>query len=635
MNKQIYYIFLVLIILNHYFFYGQSYTYNDALYSYGNKANSDFDFNPDNLENFDTDYNSLIRYFQKIDINYIEKGEVSFFDFDLNPIDIDINSVEFLVKSSDSTILLKEAVSPESAQNLFILNEELYINTYGGDDFLTAKINNFKKLKFSTETMRYSKEYFQFWDWKSLGYPPLKRLQYPLDFYDKNKKPIDYDTINSPYFNPDFHLLLDKNTKSHLTFGNHLELLKNGYSYQKKLELIKTAKSSILISVMSYYNDESSTKMTEELIKKSKEGIKIYLIVEKVWTKLMMKKAMRKFKESDIVIIYADDLINVEKNQTSLFHNKIFIFDDKTAIVGGQNIIESDNISSGYNHQSHDTDLLIEGPAVTDIANSFITLLERYNYEKKSNKKQIEYIKNYQDQIQDRLKLENDQKLRGQENYKEKLKNKETRLDGVCRFVIQGHQTDRFAVSKAFLFYFKHAQHSIDLTSGSMKIDMDDKVEISNYEGRSKKIWNQLFKSAADGVQINLIHNGIDGGNGEFTNFIKRKVLTDSDNAFIAKNFPSFAEKFDLKAAKRNYPVLYYLQEYENFNVWMFFQYMHSKTFLIDRFVVSVSSFNLDNWSSYKSQESALICQDKGLAKYFEYHYTLDKVNSTPVLLKK
>lgn len=72
----------------------------------------------------------------------------------------------------------------------------------------------------------------------------------------------------------------------------------------------------------------------------------------------------------------------------------------------------------------------------------------------------------------------------------------------------------------------------------------------------------------------------------------------------------------------------------ENINTWMYIQYMHSKTFMIDRFVVSVGSFNLDNWSADKSQEVVLICQDKELAKEFEYYFTLDRINSRPLLIK-
>ncbi len=637
MAKRLQLLFLIIITSNYHLLYGQSDSYasNSISFNKNIDTNLNFDINPDNLNNFDTDYNSLIQYYQSIDLNYIKKGEVSFFDLDLKPIDIDINSVEFLVNSRDSIILLNKAVSPESAQNLFILDEQEYISTYGGSDFLTAKTNSYKELKFSLSKLKYSKKYFQFFDWKSLNHPPLKTMQNPLNFYDKSRVAIDYDTINSLYFNPDFHTLLDKNTGSNLTFGNHLELLRNGYSYQKKIELIKKAKSSILISVMSYTNDESSTKMTEELIKKSKEGVIVYLLVEKIWTKLMMKKAMRRFKNSGVVLIYANDLMNFEDHKTALFHNKIWIFDSKTAIIGGQNINDSDNISSGFNHQSHDTDLLVEGPVVSDISNSMIGLLNNYNYKNKSNQQQIKFIEGYQQQIQYRLKSEKEDKLRGQEYYKEVLSNKDSRLRGVCRFIIQGPKTDRFAVSKAYLFYLKHAQNSIDLTTGKISVDIDNKVEISNFEGWSKQIWNQLFKSASEGVRINLIHNGIDGGNGELTNYLRRKVLKEYDNIFFKENIPPLAERLDLFAAKKNYPILSYINDKDNIDVWLYFQYMHSKTFMIDRFVVSIGSYNLDNWSSDKSQESTLICQDKYLAKEFEYYYILDMVNSTPIQNKK
>ena len=83
---------------------------------------------------------------------------------------------------------------------------------------------------------------------------------------------------------------------------------------------------------------------------------------------------------------------------------------------------------------------------------------------------------------------------------------------------------------------------------------------------------------------------------------------------------------------QKKYPTLKYLQQKENINTWMYFQYMDSKTFMIDWFVVSVGSYNLENWSSDRSQEAVLICQDKKLAKELEYQFILNKVNSTPVL---
>ena len=637
MNRKLQLILFVLLILNGTINYSQKgdFAYNDVkLESINYSTRSSFSLNPNNIDFLEIDYKTLIRYYNNFDTNYIENGEISLTGLYNKSLNIDINSLTFKLKAKDSTIKLNLPLCPESTQKLFVLNERKYLNKFGGIDFLDAKINSYKRLKFSEINQCYSKEYYQLWDWKSLNHPPVRDLKYSLEFYDKKRTKIDYDTINSPFFNADFHKLVDNNSNSYLTFENKLELLKNGNSYQKKLELIKNAKSSILISVMSYYKDSSSLKMTHELIKKANEGVNVYLIVEEVWTKLWMKKGMKPFNKSKVVLIYADDLINIEKHQTALFHNKIWIFDERTAIIGGQNIIDSDNISSGYNHQSHDTDLLIEGAAVTDIANSYIGLLEHYGFEKKSDAQQIEFIKTFQNQISKRYNSESKNMLRGQDIYKEKLENKNTRLNGVCRFVIQGPQTDRFAVSKAYTSYFKQAQNSIDITSGKIKIDIENEREINRYEGWSERMWNQIFSSAENGVNVNIIYNGIDGGSGELSNHLKRKALTNYNNKFIKKYYPRIAQNLDVKAANRNYPVLNYLQKKENINTWMYFQYMHSKTFMIDRFVVSVGSFNLDNWSADKSQEAVLICQDKDLAKEFEYYFTLDRVNSTPMLTK-
>jgi len=591
------------------------------------------EFNPDHLNNFEIDYHVLSQYYDNLGVNYIKKGEVSFTDLYHKPVEIDISSVKFNVEARDSTISLNLALSPESLQKLFVLDEKLYVNTYGGKDFMSAKKNSYDRLLFSDEKQCFSKKYYQLWDWKSLNHPPLRELKYPLSFYDQKKTPIDYDEISSPFFSEEFHIHLDNITSSHLTFGNQLSLLENGDSYQKKLELIKKAQSSIFISVMSYYRDSSTKKMTEELIKKSNNGVKVFIIVEEVWTKLLMKKALRKMPKNGIVVIYADDLLKIDPMEKGLFHNKIWIFDGETAIIGGQNIIESENISTGYNHQSRDTDLLVRGPATTDIAKAYLDLLYHYSYKKKADKQFVEFIKTYQEGINERLKQEKAQKLRGQEYYKEKLTDKSTRLNGLCRFVIQGPQNDKHLVSKAFVSYFKEAQNSIDLTTGKIKFDLSGANSYADNGDWYQKIWNEIFKGANRGIEVNLISNGVDGGYGELGNYLKRQILKHPKNRFISNFYPGITSKLDIKAAKRSLPYLYALQNKEHINSWMFFQYMHSKTFMIDRIVVSVGSFNLDNWSSDKSHESVLICQDKELSKQYEYRYTLNKVNSTPVLV--
>lgn len=594
--------------------------------------------NPGKESGFEVDYNRIKEYYAGLDQNYIIPADpetISFKDPNQVELNLSLEELKFMVNEGDSAIIVNKSLCPESVQDLFYLNEEAYIKYYKAGDFLSAKKNSYQQTGFSVKKQKYFKDYYQFWDWKSLNHPPIKELSKPLAFYDTSRVEIDYDTINSPFFSDQFQKYIDRATGTHLTFGNKLRLLENGESYEKKIELIRNAKSSIFAAVMSYYKDSSSLRMSEELIRKAASGVHVVLLVEKVWTKIMMKKGLRDFPKNNITVLYADDLMKYDERERALFHNKFWVFDDDIAILGGQNILDSENISTGFNHQSRDTDLLVQGPAVTDISSSFFSLLDRFDYKKKCSADQITYLEAYKKSIEKRLGQEVKEGVRGQQNYAEKLNNVNTRMKGVCRYIIQGPQTDKNLISKVYLHYLKQVEHTVDMNTGKINFDLNNQMNRTYSQGWHEEVWEQIFKLAENGRKINLISNGKDGGYGELSNHMKRKALLENDNKFYRSAFPTFAERLDKKAAKRNFPYLEYLQGLENFDVWFYFQYMHSKTIFLDRIVVSVSSYNLDSWSADKSHESALICLDKELAKQYEYNYVRDLCNSTPVPKKQ
>ncbi|MFD1316262.1 phospholipase D-like domain-containing protein [Namhaeicola litoreus] len=594
-------------------------------------------FGSEAVSSFKTNIENIDLYFNSEYIPYLNKSPLSsleFFNINYEKVDLLPNDLTFLINNEDSTIVSELFLAPESIQNLYTLNEVAYIENFKGEDFLEAKKNAFQRQLYSLKSYKFSKDYYQFFDWKSLNHPPVKQLRESLKFYDKKRTLIDYDTISSEFFSQNFHQLVDQLSGTNLTFGNELELLENGYSFDKKLELVRNAKKSILIAVMSFYKDSSAMVMANELIKKSKEGVHIVLVVEKVWTKLMMKKGLKEFPKNNITVIYADDLLKYDNHKRALFHNKIWVFDEETAIVGGQNILNSDNISTGFNHQSRDSDLLVRGPAVTDISKSVIEILEKYNYQKKCTEDQIRYIKDFQKSLSSRLDAEVLDKKRGTAIYQEKLENPDSRMMGVCRYIIQGPQNDKNLIAKVYLQYLNQVKYKIDLNTGKVNFNLKDKNAYSFFEGWEQQLWNKLFELGENGKEINLISNGIDGGYGELSSHMKRQSFVKNDKWLFGKAYPVVAEKLDRKAAHRNYPFLRAAQQKKNIDVWFYFQYMHSKSFMLDRFVVSVGSFNLDKWSADKSHESVLICQDKELAKQYEYNYVLDLVNSTPVPVK-
>lgn len=633
--------FLVFILIwtctSHMYSQKDLYTYKSGVSEKEKPRTSSSLFGSPAVSSFTTDIENINLYFESENIPFLHQtpsSELEFFNLNYERVMIEPSELKFVINNSDSTIVSERFLAPESIQNLYTLDEIIYINTFDGTDFLDAKKKAFEKQYFSLKTYRYSKDYYQFYDWKSLNHPPVKELKKDLKFYDNKRSAIDYDTIQSEYFSENFHHIVDRLSGTHLTFGNKLKLLENGHAFDKKLELVKNAKKSIFIAVMSYYKDSSAMVMAKELIKKSKEGVHVVLLVEKVWTKLMMKKGLRDFPKNNITVIYADDFLKYDRQDRALFHNKIWIFDEEIAIVGGQNILNSDNISTGFNHQSRDSDLLVEGPAVTDISQSIIEIFERYNYQLKCSEEQIRYIEQFQKNMQNRLSHEYEEKQRGSEIYQEKLENPSTRMAGVCRYIIQGPQNDKNLISKVYLQYLNQVKYKIDLNTGKVNFNINNRDEYSYFEGWEQQLWNKLFDLAEEGKDINLISNGIDGGYGELSNHMKRQSFVKNKKWLFGKAYPFIAKKLDRKAAHRNYPFLRSVQEKDNFDVWFYFQYMHSKSFMIDRFIVSVGSFNLDKWSADKSHESVLICQDKDLSRQYEYNYVLDLVNSTPVPVK-
>jgi phosphatidylserine/phosphatidylglycerophosphate/cardiolipin synthase-like enzyme len=63
----------------------------------------------------------------------------------------------------------------------------------------------------------------------------------------------------------------------------------------------------------------------------------------------------------------------------------------------------------------------------------------------------------------------------------------------------------------------------------------------------------------------------------------------------------------------------------------MYFQHLHTKTWLFDRQVSVVGSWNLDENSADLNYENAVVCLDDGLRDALERDFTRALVNSIPV----
>jgi len=336
--------------------------------------------------------------------------------------------------------------------------------------------------------------------------------------------------------------------------------------------------------------------------------------------------------DGGVDVVLANDLLKKDEEQ-ALFHNKFMIIDNKIVIMGGSNIMSSDNISTGTNHMNRDNDVFIEGPIATDATLSFATLWKKYAKGKNHSIDEISSLANNQ------KNLERDMGLRGPSLYAEKLNSKVERSHGVCRFMNQSPDSDKNKLSKVFIAHIDNAKERMAMTNGNaFYFDLPEHKDKERARDTwNKKLYRSLFASVERGVKLDIIGNGIDGGYGEASNTLKRIYLR---NRFRVNPLPraisSFLADFmDKAAAKNNQPYLEELAKKDNIRAWTHFQYMHSKKMQFDRIVTVVSSYNLDEWSADKSHESAVICMDDRLNREMERSILQDIVNSQPAAITK
>lgn len=588
---------------------------------------------------FKVPYNVLVDYY-----NYSGQGAISentlsnpLLDFDMGLIfDMAKKDVEFYIDLKRKKAYPSRLINPESISELFILQPQAYTELFGGGDFLEAKRLSYKKKEFKKSKLSYERDLVHLEDWRSLNHPPVRELGDDLTVWDKEYTPVNFQEVSSTYYSEEFQNKIDDISHTELTFGNKVHLLSNGDSYQRKMEEIKGAKKSVLMAVMSFFCDPSSRELENVLIKKVAEGVDVKLMVEKVWTKLAMKKCMNRMIKGGVDVVFANDLLK-KGEESALFHNKFMIIDNSKVIMGGSNIVESDNISTGYNHMNRDNDVYVEGPIATEAILSYVMLWKKYmnknNEMNQERRPSIKDISVYETIALEQKAQEEAQGLRGKNRYGSILRDKQARNEGVCRFLTQNPDTDKHKLSKVFIEYMKNAQERINLTTGSIYFDLPEHKE----KERARDTWNKrLFRSifAANerGVKLDIIGNGIDGGYGEVSNMINRIKLRNRYNFKpIHKTIYAILTGWlDKGAAKKNQPYLEFIQKRPNARAWSNFQYMHAKMMQFDRLVNIVSSYNLEEWSADKSHETAIICMDKNLSQEMDRSFLRDFVNSVP-----
>lgn len=364
-----------------------------------------------------------------------------------------------------------------------------------------------------------------------------------------------------PYLRPKFQRELDHKTYSRLTAGNDVSLLPNAHSASVKLGLIKSAKKSIYIATFQIVCDDGGKLFAKGLVKAMKRGVDVrFLVTGGPWTWAFSgtcTESMR-LKGVNVGTMPYSYITNYGVVQ---LHDKIFIVDNKTAIVGGQNIGSWYSKQDEGNVRFRDTDAVVSGPVVLDILTRFASL---WRSAEPNDPVPIKKIIRPQTQ-----------------QYAEWLNQKP--LKGLCRFISQTPSKEEFWVFEGYKLYAQRAKRRAIFHSLSLNAYGSPEQE---------NLWN-AFNSISENPngEVFLITNG--------PGFIRSRPEGSPEWVgrimgyyFLSSVYDSL---YDTKIQAFVYP-----------------SWLHSKVYFFDNLAVGIGSFNFDETGLIWT-ESTMICLDDNL----------------------
>lgn len=162
-----------------------------------------------------------------------------------------------------------------------------------------------------------------------------------------------------------------RHTGSGFTGGNSIELLVDGTKiYSTMLKDIEAAQDYIVLQVYIFRTDEIGKTFAEALSRKAREGVKVYLLYEKVLIK-MSQAVLSEMEESGVNLGLFKPFRRNKWHLNFRNHRKILVVDGKSGYFGGLNI--GDDYVGKYPHIGpwRDTNVRICGPALVHAQRAF------------------------------------------------------------------------------------------------------------------------------------------------------------------------------------------------------------------------------------------------------------------------
>ncbi len=163
--------------------------------------------------------------------------------------------------------------------------------------------------------------------------------------------------------------------------GNSLRIFNNGSEvFHDMLREISLAKNYILLESYIFRNDRVGKIFKKFLIKKAKEGVKVYVIFDGIGNLLVPHDFWLRLKRGGVRVFEYGPIRTffdyLDSRKWVRDHRKTLVIDDRVAYLGGI------NIGHEYEKRWRDTHLKIEGAAATNIKKIFIDFWNNYKKHK-------------------------------------------------------------------------------------------------------------------------------------------------------------------------------------------------------------------------------------------------------------
>ncbi len=191
---------------------------------------------------------------------------------------------------------------------------------------------------------------------------------------DRHREPIQLEIPDDRPFRSDTEKILCSTGIPRARPSNRLTMLTSGeQAYGELVKLIEGAKESLDFATFILGNDAVGKDIVERLARRAKEGIKVRLLLDALgsfWTVRSFTNPLRK-AGGEVGVFLPMVPLRRKWSANLRNHRKVWIADNKMAIIGGRNIA-AEYMGPDLNPARWaDFNVLVEGPAVTDLVDVF------------------------------------------------------------------------------------------------------------------------------------------------------------------------------------------------------------------------------------------------------------------------